>query len=163
MALSAPRFNFILFALSALFLLRLFVHIFMPGTLISKNKDMPAPPVATIEKYASNDNKLIREKPANLDDLFDAAERGDTGAQAASFIIMGGFIVWAIGSIFFIIEAFKVSIQWGLFVLFSNGIAILFFSMRHWNRVKIPVLVYYAGIGIMIAGAWFAAGVLKRL
>jgi hypothetical protein len=162
MALSAHRFNFIVFALSALFLLRFFVYIFMPGTLISNNKDMPAHPVAQIEKPGSNDNKPIREKPANLDDLFDAAERGNTRAQAASFIIMGGFIVWATGSIFFIIEAFKISVSWGLFVLFSNGIAISVFSIRHWNRVKIPVLVYYAGIGIMIAGAWFAAGVMKR-
>jgi hypothetical protein len=162
MALSAPRFNFIVFALSALFLLRFFVNSFMPGTVISNNKNMPAHPVAQIEKPGTNDTKPIREKPAILDDLFAAAERGNTRAQAAAFIIMGGFIVWAIGSIFFIIEAFKISVSWGLFVLFSNGIAISVFSIRYWNRVKIPVFVYYAGIGIMIAGVWFAAGVLKH-
>jgi hypothetical protein len=154
MNVSASRLNIIVLLITTLFLLRFFVNLFIPGHVISK-KNIPGHAIKKVETHESIDDKYSIEKPHNMNDLFAAAERGDTRARVACFIIIVGFIFWAIGTLFFIVEAFKVSTGWGMFVLFGNGIAI-FFLMRHWDRAKFPFLIYNLGIGIVIAGACIA-------
>lgn len=154
MNVSASRLNFIVLMITTLFLLRFFVNLFIPGHVISK-QNMPGHDIKKVETHESIADKYSIEKPHTMNDLFAAAERGDTRARVACFVIIVGFIFWAIGSLFFIVEAFKVSFLWGMFVLSTNGIAI-FFLMRHWDRAKFPYLAYKLGICIVIAGACIA-------
>ena len=87
-----------------------------------------------------------------MKDLYAAAECGDTAAQFSFFMILAGIIILVLASIFFIIEAFGVSSLWGFCVLFFNWTAIFIFLIFHWNRGKIPLLIYLGGIFILLAG-----------
>lgn len=100
--------------------------------------------------------KTLILKTINLNNLRAAFERGDSRARVAIYILASGLIAWVIGSLWFAVEAFGVSIPWGLFVLLFNGLASLIFLVRHWERARIPLIVYLGGICMVIAGLTLA-------
>jgi hypothetical protein len=61
------------------------------------------------------------------------------------------FCLWFIGSVWFTIVAFRVSIPWGFFMFFFNWIAVLIFSAFHWKEAWRPLLVLILAILVMIA------------
>ena len=61
-----------------------------------------------------------------------------------------GWIVAFVGAIWLLIEAFKVSILWGL-GCFIPIISRLFLAM-HWEVAKKPFLIYLGGFALVILG-----------
>ena len=66
------------------------------------------------------------------------------------FVGVGIFIL---GGIFFLIEAFKTSLLWGLGCLFFTPVS-LFYLFCHWGNAKKPFLIQIVGFVILFAGAY---------
>lgn len=63
-----------------------------------------------------------------------------------------GFGILIIGSIGFLIAAFKQSLLWGLGCLFLSPISIVFLIL-HWSEAKNPFFLQLVGLGILfVAG-----------
>ncbi|OTG64682.1 hypothetical protein B9T28_10785 [Acinetobacter silvestris] len=65
-----------------------------------------------------------------------------------------GFMVLIIGSIGFLIAAFKNSILWGLGCLLLSPVSIIFLIL-HWSDAKNPFFLQLIGIGIVFIGSLF--------
>jgi hypothetical protein len=63
-----------------------------------------------------------------------------------------GIIVLIVGSIMFLIAAFKEHILWGLGSLFVPFVSLVFLIM-HWSVAKKPFLIQIIGAVLMIIGA----------
>jgi hypothetical protein len=63
-----------------------------------------------------------------------------------------GLIISLVGSIWFLVEAFKESVLWGLGCLFIPFVA-LFFLVMHWDRAGKPFLIQLAAIIPVVIGA----------
>jgi len=69
-------------------------------------------------------------------------------------LIYLGLIVVIIGSIGFLIAAFKNSILWGFGCLLLPPISIIFLIL-HWHEAKNPFFLQLIGIAMMFAGSFF--------
>ena len=69
----------------------------------------------------------------------------------ATFLFMVGFAVNFVCGIIIIVKAFKVSVGWGLAVMFLP-FAGLFFVINHWNDTKAPFLGGMAGGLLILVG-----------
>lgn len=72
-------------------------------------------------------------------------------------VVVGG-IICLIGSIMFLIVAFKESILWGIACLIIPFAALVFLFM-HWDRAGKPFLIYLAGIVPIALGAFMVPGI----
>ncbi|MBN1556662.1 MAG: hypothetical protein JW951_00790 [Lentisphaerae bacterium] len=72
------------------------------------------------------------------------------GILATMVILLGG-LVGAVGSLWFVINAFRVSIWWGIAVLFLP-FAALFFLISNWYDAKRPFLLQLLGTVMVIFG-----------
>lgn len=148
MTYRASRGNIIIIIIASYVLFRIFSGIFGISLLGPRNIKPIQEPVRH-----EKENKIYRIPQAKkMQDLYTAGKRGDTTAKIASFMILAGIIILVLASIFFIVEAFGVSSVWGVCVFLFNGIAIILFLIFHWNRGKIPLLVYLVGILMLISG-----------
>ena len=68
-----------------------------------------------------------------------------------SLLVIIGSIVFFVGWIWIIIEAFKTSILWGLGTLIVPIVGLIFVLMN-WEDGKKPFLIYLAGIALMVVG-----------
>ena len=73
----------------------------------------------------------------------------------AALSILGAVLIFA-GFIWFLIEAFKESIIWGLLCFFFPIISIVFFFM-HLDKAWKPVALQFVGVALMMVG-FFAFG-----
>lgn len=151
MSYAASRGNIIILIIALGFALRMCGGIFSPFPYIMKKSSTQNVTKFEREKSSYQIPQTTKKK-VKLKDLYSAAERGDKKAQVASFLFIGGLIICLLGSLFFIFEAFGLSALWGVCVLFFNVIAIVIFSIFHWNRAKIPLLVYLMGVFMLVAG-----------
>ncbi|MGZ5473350.1 MAG: hypothetical protein ACXW31_07505 [Thermoanaerobaculia bacterium] len=69
------------------------------------------------------------------------------------FLIMAGFAVNAVSGIVILVKAFRVSVGWGLAVMFIP-FASLYFVIKNWEATKAP---FFAGLG---GGALMMFGIL---
>jgi hypothetical protein len=60
-----------------------------------------------------------------------------------------GLALLLVGSLLFIIEAFREGILWGLAVLFLPIVPLIFLIV-HWSRAKGPFFVQLWGIGLVV-------------
>jgi hypothetical protein len=72
------------------------------------------------------------------------------------FLIILGFVVNAIAGVVILIKAFKVSVGWGLAVMFLP-FAALFFVIKNWDDTKTPFLVGIGGGVLMFLGIFATA------
>lgn len=73
-------------------------------------------------------------------------------AILAFALILVGLLALCIGSIWFVVNAFRVSVLWGIVVtLFSP--AWIRFTWRHWDMAKAPFLITLAGLALSFGGA----------
>lgn len=152
MSYAASRGNIIILIIALVFLIRIFGGIFSPAYFISRNSNSTYS-AAEIEKEKSSDQiPQEKRKRVKMKELYSAAEKGDTKAQIASFMLLAGLIVLVLASVFFIVEGFGVSGLWGVCLLLFNGITIVLFSIFHWNRAKAPLLVYLVGVFLLLVG-----------
>lgn len=63
-----------------------------------------------------------------------------------------GILIFVIGGILFLIEAFKESIFWGIACLLITPV-VLVFTVMHWDVAKKPFLIQLAGLGGILIGA----------
>lgn len=63
-----------------------------------------------------------------------------------------GFFIVLIGSIGFLIAAFKNSILWGIGCLLLSPISIVFLIL-HWNEAKNPFFLQLIGIAVVFVGS----------
>jgi hypothetical protein len=152
MSYAASRGNIIILIIALGFALRMCGGIFSPLPYIIKKSNSTQHVAKSEREKSSYQIPQATKKKVKLKDLYSAAERGDKKAQVAFFMFIGGLIVCLLGSLFFIFEAFGLSALWGICVLFFNGIAIVIFSIFHWNRAKIPLLVYLMGVFMLVVG-----------
>ena len=68
-----------------------------------------------------------------------------------AFLIMAGFAVNFVCGVWLLVKAFKVSVGWGLAVMFLP-FAGLFFVINHWNDTKQPFLGGIAGLALIVLG-----------
>jgi uncharacterized membrane protein len=66
-------------------------------------------------------------------------------------IIYVGIFISILGGVFFLIEAFKESVIWGLACLLITPVSLVFIFL-HWDVSKRPVLIQLAGAGVMFLG-----------
>ena len=71
-------------------------------------------------------------------------------------LLVIGFIVNAIAGLIILVRAFKVSVGWGLGVMFVPFVSLLF-VIKHWEDTKGPFLAGLAGGAVMFMGAMFGA------
>ena len=64
-----------------------------------------------------------------------------------------GIGIFIFGGIFFLIEAFKTSLLWGLGCLFITPVT-FFYLFCHWGNAKKPFLIQIVGFTIVFAGAF---------
>jgi len=64
-----------------------------------------------------------------------------------------GIGIFFLGGIFFLVEAFKTSVLWGLGCIFFTPVT-LFYLLCHWGNAKKPFLIQVVGFSIMFAGAF---------
>lgn len=63
-----------------------------------------------------------------------------------------GFFILLLGSIGFLIAAFKNSILWGIGCLFISPISIIFLIL-YWNEAKNPFFLQLIGIAVVFVGS----------
>lgn len=152
MRYAASHFNIIINIILLIVLLRFVAGVF--GLTSSSSKTSQSTYNAT--KMQKKESRYQITKRIDLNDLYYVAEKGDIKARFSYVMISAGVVVFVLSSVFFIIQAFCVDVFWGVCVLLFNGIAILFFTIFHWNRARIPLLVYLAGVILLVVGAVFA-------
>jgi len=67
------------------------------------------------------------------------------------FLILGGFIVFAIGGIWVLIKSFQESIWWGLGVMFVPFVDLVFLAI-YWSNVKKPFGIQVFGGVFLVTG-----------
>ena len=72
-------------------------------------------------------------------------------AILATIVLMLGGLVSAVGAVWFVINAFRVNVWWGIAVLFLP-FAGLFFLISNWYDAKRPFLLQLLGIVMVIFG-----------
>lgn len=72
------------------------------------------------------------------------------------FLVILGFVVNGLAGVFILIRAFKVSVGWGLAVMFLP-FAALFFVIKNWEDTKTPFLVGIGGGVLMFLGIFMTA------
>ncbi len=70
---------------------------------------------------------------------------------AAVLVLVGGVLL-LIGCIMFIINAFKVSVVWGLGVILLAPIGLVFL-LKNWRENRTSFLVQLAGLVLVVVGA----------
>lgn len=70
------------------------------------------------------------------------------------FLFYLGIFVLIIGSIGFLIAAFKNSILWGLGCLLFSPVSLIFLIL-HWHDAKNPFFLQLIGIGICFIGSMY--------
>ena len=66
----------------------------------------------------------------------------------AVLLLVGGVLV-LVGSIMFIVNAFKVSVAWGLGVMLLAPVGLVFL-VKNWRESKTSFLIQLAGVALMI-------------
>lgn len=74
----------------------------------------------------------------------------------AVLLFFTGLLAVGIGSLWFIIAWFSVSILWGLACLFIPFVSFVFVFV-HWEKARMPILVQMVGILLMVS-AFFVGG-----
>jgi hypothetical protein len=72
-------------------------------------------------------------------------------------LVLGGVIAGLVGGIWLLVEAFRVSADWGLACLFLPFVG-LFFLMLHWDKAARPCGICIAGVVALFIGAASASG-----
>lgn len=72
-------------------------------------------------------------------------------------LLILGFVLWLVGSILFLVAAFRASIWWLLGCLFIPFVQ-LFFLFFHWSKAWKPFLIQVVGIIVMLVGAFQMGG-----
>jgi len=69
----------------------------------------------------------------------------------AILMILGGVLL-LVGSVMFIVNAFKVSVAWGLGVLFLAPVGVVFL-VKNWRESKMSFLLSLGGSALIVVGA----------
>ena len=69
----------------------------------------------------------------------------------AILMILGGVLL-LVGSVMFIVNAFKVSVAWGLGVLFLAPVGLVFL-VKNWRESKMSFLLSLGGSALIVVGA----------
>jgi hypothetical protein len=72
--------------------------------------------------------------------------------MVTAVLMLSGGILLLIGSIMFIVNAFKVSVGWGLGVLFLAPVGLVFL-VKNWQESKKSFLLSIAGTALIVVGA----------
>ncbi len=72
-------------------------------------------------------------------------------------IMSAGSLVVLVGSILFLIAAFRESILWGLGCLFISPLSLIFLIV-HWSKAKNAFFVQVIGLLLMAAGYYLGGG-----
>ena len=83
---------------------------------------------------------------------------GVSMSEVADVLAIGGVFVILIGSIWFLIAAFKESVLWGLACLFIPLVS-LFFLVIHFKEAAPPFLVQLIGVGLIVASSALKGGI----
>jgi hypothetical protein len=75
----------------------------------------------------------------------------------ASLLVLLGLVALLVGSITFIIAAFRTSILWGLGVFLFGPVSIVYLVL-HWSDAKKPFYLQLWGVGFVIAASLMAGG-----
>jgi hypothetical protein len=67
-------------------------------------------------------------------------------------LMITGAVLLLIGSIMFVVNAFKVSVAWGLGVLFLAPVGLVFL-VKNWRESKKSFVLSLVGAGLVVAGA----------
>ncbi len=81
--------------------------------------------------------------------------KGPRMAVLGTIVMVPGYIVMVVGSIWFLVAAFQTSIGWGLGSLFIPFVNIVFLIL-HWDVAKRPFLTQLLGIPFIFAGIFLA-------
>jgi len=76
---------------------------------------------------------------------------GGIAVLTAVLLLVGGALM-LVGVVMFIVNAFKVSVMWGLGVLFIAPVG-LFFLVKNWQENKRSFFIQLAGLALVIVGA----------
>jgi len=70
---------------------------------------------------------------------------------SAVLLLVGG-VIMLVGSLMFVVNAFKVSVAWGLGVLFLAPVGLVFL-VKNWKESKVSFLIQIGGLALVVAGA----------
>ena len=67
-----------------------------------------------------------------------------------------GLIIFVIGGILFLVEAFKTSLLWGLGCVFLTPVTIFYLAF-HWATARKPFAIQMVGLLLLLAGTYLPA------
>lgn len=67
-------------------------------------------------------------------------------------LVLVGGVLMLVGGVMFIVNAFKVSVAWGLGVLFLAPIGLIFL-VKNWQENKKSFFIQIAGLAFVIVGS----------
>ena len=70
---------------------------------------------------------------------------------SAVLLLVGGVLI-LIGSLMFIVNAFRVSVAWGLGVLLLAPVGLVFL-VKNWKESKVSFLLQLGGLALVVVGA----------
>lgn len=76
---------------------------------------------------------------------------GGIAVLTAVLLLVGG-VLMLVGGVMLIVNAFKVSVMWGLGVLFIAPIGLVFL-VKNWQENKKSFFIQIAGLAMVIVGA----------
>jgi uncharacterized membrane protein len=71
-------------------------------------------------------------------------------------LLIGGIVLCLIGGLMMLINAFKVSVAWGLGCLFLAPVGLIFL-VKNWEENKKPFFLQLAGIAMVVVSVMLAA------
>jgi len=79
---------------------------------------------------------------------------------SAVLLLVGG-VIMLVGSLMFVVNAFKVSVAWGLGVLFLAPVGLVFL-VKNWKESKVSFLIQIGGLALVVAGALLGSPVATQ-
>jgi hypothetical protein len=76
---------------------------------------------------------------------------------AAVLVLVGGVLI-LVGFVMFLVNAFKVSVAWGLGVLFLAPIGLVFL-VKNWKESKVSFLLQLGGTVLLVVGMFLGSPV----
>lgn len=72
-------------------------------------------------------------------------------------LVMAGYVLALIGYLIIVIAAFRESAVWGIGVLLVPIVSLIFVALN-WHVARGGFVLYLAGVGLVIAGAFLGGG-----
>lgn len=79
-----------------------------------------------------------------------------TNEEGCFFLFLGcaGLLVALAGWVGLAVNGFRTSTPWGILLVLFPTFAAPCFALYHWKAARLPMVLHYGGIGVVVVGLW---------